>query len=178
MPVSSLYICFFSFFNTVHFDLSGIKNTISSVPQSCPTLCNPMDCSTPGFPFYHQLPELAQTHVHRVSDAIQPSHPLSSPSPPAFSLRNICNKDLAVVPRHFGTRDWFPKRQFFHGPGVGGRWFQDDSSAFHLLCTLFQIKCPCQSAIQVHGQEIRDPWYSVWNKHEGSFFTEEMQLIL
>ena len=45
-----------------------------------------MDCSTPGFPVYHQLPELAQTHVHLVSDAIQPSDPLSSPSPPAFSL--------------------------------------------------------------------------------------------
>ena len=54
--------------------------------QSCPTLCDPMDCSTPGLPVHHQLPELAQTHVHRVGDAIQPSHPLSSPSPPAFSL--------------------------------------------------------------------------------------------
>ena len=50
-----------------------------SVAQSCPTLCNPMDCSTPGFPVLHYLPELAQTHVHRVSDAIQPSHPWLSP---------------------------------------------------------------------------------------------------
>ena len=58
----------------------------SSVAQSSLTLCNPMDCSTPGLPVHHQLPELAQTHVHRVSDAIQPSHPLSSPSPPAFNL--------------------------------------------------------------------------------------------
>ena len=58
----------------------------SSVTQSCPTLCNPMDCSTPGFPVHHQLPELTQTHVHCIGDAIQPSHPLSSPSPPAFSL--------------------------------------------------------------------------------------------
>ena len=57
----------------------------SSVSQSCPTLCDPMDCSTPGLPVHHQLPELAQIHVHRVSDAIQPSHPLSSPSP-AFNL--------------------------------------------------------------------------------------------
>jgi len=55
----------------------------SSVTQSCPTLCNPMNCSTPGLPVHHQLPEFTQTHVHRVSDAIQPSHPLSSPSPPA-----------------------------------------------------------------------------------------------
>ena len=57
----------------------------SSVAQSCPTLCNPMNCSTSGLPVYHQLPEFTQTHVHRVGDAIQPSHPLSSPSP-AFSL--------------------------------------------------------------------------------------------
>ena len=57
----------------------------SSVAQSCPTLCNPMDCSTPGLPVHHQLPEFTQIHVHRVDDAIQPSHPLSSPSP-AFSL--------------------------------------------------------------------------------------------
>ena len=58
----------------------------SSVTQSCPTLCNPMDWSMPGFPVHHQLPELAQSHVHRISDVIQPSHPLLSPSPPAFSL--------------------------------------------------------------------------------------------
>ena len=58
----------------------------SSVAQSCLTLCNPMDCSTPGFPVHHQLPELTQTHVHWVRDAIQPSHPLSSPSPPVFDL--------------------------------------------------------------------------------------------
>ena len=55
----------------------------SSVTQSCPTLYNPMNCSMPGFPVHHQLPEFTQTHVHWVSDAIQPSHPLSSPSPPA-----------------------------------------------------------------------------------------------
>ena len=55
----------------------------SSVAQSCPTLCDPINCSTPGLPVHHQLLEFTQTHVHRVSDAIQPSHPLSSPSPPA-----------------------------------------------------------------------------------------------
>ena len=56
---------------------------LSSVAQSCPTLCDPMNCSTPGLPVHHQLPEFTQIHVHRVSDAIQPSHPLSSPSLPA-----------------------------------------------------------------------------------------------
>ena len=57
----------------------------SSAAQSCPTLCDPMDCSTPGPPVHHQLPEFTQTHVHCASDAIQPSHLLSSPSPPAFN---------------------------------------------------------------------------------------------
>ena len=56
---------------------------VSSVTQSCPTLCDPMNRSTPGLPVHHQLPEFTQTHVHQVGDAIQPSHPLSSPSPPA-----------------------------------------------------------------------------------------------
>ena len=60
----------------------------SLVARSCPTLCYPMDCSMPGFPVHHQLPELAQTHVHRVGDATQPSHPLSSPSPLAFIFPN------------------------------------------------------------------------------------------
>ena len=55
----------------------------SSVAQSCPTLCDAMNRGTPGLPVHHQLPEFTQTHVHRVSDAIQPSHPLSAPSPPA-----------------------------------------------------------------------------------------------
>ena len=56
---------------------------LSPGAQACPTLCDPMNHSTPGFPVHHQLPEFTQTHVHRVGDAIQPSHPLSSPSPPA-----------------------------------------------------------------------------------------------
>ena len=58
----------------------------SSVTQSCPTLCNPKNHSKPGPPVHHQLPEFTQIHVRRVGDAIQPSHPLSSPSPPAFNL--------------------------------------------------------------------------------------------
>ena len=57
----------------------------SSVAQSCPILCDPMNHSTPGLPVHHQLLKLTQTHVHRVSDAIQPSHLLSSPSPPAHN---------------------------------------------------------------------------------------------
>ena len=62
------------------------SSQFSSVAQSCPTLCKPMDSSTPGLPVHHQLPEFTQTHVHWVGDAIQPSHPLLSPSPPTFHL--------------------------------------------------------------------------------------------
>ena len=62
----------------------------SSITQCCSTLCSPVDCSTPGFPVHHQqLPELAQTHVHQVGDAIQPSHPLLSLSPPALNLSQL-----------------------------------------------------------------------------------------
>ena len=63
--------------------ISNLSVQFSSVAQSCPTLCDPMNHSTPGLPVHHQLLEFTQTHVHRVSDAIQPSHPLVSPSPPA-----------------------------------------------------------------------------------------------
>ena len=66
-------------------EASFLYNSVqfSSVTQLCPTLCDPVNCSTPGLPVHHQLPEFTQTHIHQVSDAIQPSHPLSSPSPPA-----------------------------------------------------------------------------------------------
>ena len=63
-----------------------LSDRIRSVAQSCPTLCDPMNRSTSGLPVHHHLPEFTQTHVHRVSDAIQPFHPLSSPSPPVLSL--------------------------------------------------------------------------------------------
>ena len=59
------------------------SDQIRSVAQSCPSLCDPMNCSMPGLPVHHHLPEFTQTHIHWLSDAIQPSHPLSSPSPPA-----------------------------------------------------------------------------------------------
>ena len=78
--------------------ISSVK--FSSVAQSCPTFCDPMDYSTPGLPVHHQLPELTQTHVHWVSDAIQPSHPLSSSSPPAFDLsqhQSLFNKNESVL---------------------------------------------------------------------------------
>ena len=96
----------------------------SSVAQSCPTLCDPMNYSTPGLPVYHQLPEFTQTRVHRVGDAIQPSHPLSSPSPPApnpsqhqslFQWVNSSHEVAKVVEFQLlasvlpkNTQDWSP----------------------------------------------------------------------
>ena len=97
----------------------------SSIAQSFPTLCDPMGCSTPGFSVHHQLLELAQTHVYQVSDAIQPSHPLSSPSPPSLDLSQhqrkmlffsnesalrirwpkYCNFSFSISPSPCGPRD-------------------------------------------------------------------------
>ena len=72
--------------NTIQKIVIKLQVQFSSVAQSCQTLWDPMDCSTSGVPVHHQLPELTQTHVHRVGDATQPSHPLSSPSSPPFNL--------------------------------------------------------------------------------------------
>ena len=75
----------YSFLNWYRLSIE-ICDQFSSVAQSCPILSDPMDCRIPGFPVHHQLPEFTQIHVHRVRDAIQPSHLLSSPSPPTFNL--------------------------------------------------------------------------------------------
>ena len=77
-----------------------VSDQIRSVAQSCPTLCDPMNRSTPGLPVHHQLLEFTQTHIHRVSDATQPSHPLSSPSPPALippSIRVFSNESTLCI---------------------------------------------------------------------------------
>ena len=88
-----------------HLRTREVRNGVdqfSSVTQSFPTLCNPTDCSTPGFPVHHQLPELAQIHVHQVSDAIQPSHPLSC---------------YSSCPQSFPASGSFPVSQFFTSGG-------------------------------------------------------------
>ena len=77
-----------------------ISQSVSSVAQSCPTLCDPMDCSMPGLPVHHQLPEFTQTLVHWVGDAIQPSYPLSSPSP-------------SSCPQSLPASESFPMSQLF-----------------------------------------------------------------
>ena len=96
----------------------------SSVAQLCLTLCDPMDCSTSGFPVHHQLPELTQSHVHWVGDAIQPFHPLLTPSPPTFNLSlhqglfqwvsfftsggQSIRVSASVSVLLMNTQDWFP----------------------------------------------------------------------
>ena len=82
-----------------------LHSWFSSVTQSCPTLCDAMDCSMPGFPVHQQLPEFTQTHVHWVGDAIQPSHPLSSPSP-TFSLSQYQSFFKWVSSSHQVTKYW------------------------------------------------------------------------
>ena len=86
--------------------MSSSKGQFSLVTQSCPTLCDPMDCSTPGLPVHHQLLELTQTHVHRVGDAVQPSHPLSFPSLPAFNLSQHQGLFQWVSSLHQVTKYW------------------------------------------------------------------------
>ena len=93
LTLTFLQLQFYNFCNYSYASFRGdvfnlIKHisSVSSVTQLCLTLCNPMDCSTPGLPVHHQLPEFTQTHVHWVSDAIQPFHPLLFPSPPDFIL--------------------------------------------------------------------------------------------
>ena len=82
------------------------KNQFSSVAQSCPTLCDPMDCSTPGLPVHHQLLEFTQNHVHWVSDAIQPFHPLSSPFPLTFNLSQHQVLFIRVSSLHQVAKYW------------------------------------------------------------------------
>ena len=91
------------------FNLKIPQNHISSVQIShsnCPTLCDPMNCSTPVPPVHHQLLEFTQTHVHQVGDAIQPSHPRSSPSPPAFNLSQHQGLFQGVSSSHQWPKYW------------------------------------------------------------------------
>ena len=122
----------------------------SSVAQSCPTLCNSMDCSTPGFLVHHQLPELTQTHVHRVSDAIQPSNPLSSPFPPTFPP--------------FPASRSFPMSQFFASGGqrIGGAASALISFRMDWL-VLLAVQGTLKSLLQHHS-----------SKHE--FFSTQLSL--
>ena len=86
LKLLSIFLPFSLHSYLAHYVLNYLEfSQFSSVTQSCPTLCDTMNHSTPGLPVHHQLPKFTQTHLHRVSDAIQPTHPLSSPSPPAHN---------------------------------------------------------------------------------------------
>ena len=136
-------LCFFFFF--------------CLVAQSCLTLCNPMDCSTPGFLVLNHFPEFAQTHVHRVSDAIQPSHPLSPPSPPAYSLsqhQGISSESLLHVrwPKYWSfSFNVSPSNEY-----SGLISFRID--LFHLLAVQGTLK----SLLQHHCLKASILWCSVF----------------
>ena len=114
----------------------SILESLSSA-QSCPTLCNTMNCSTPGLPVHHQLLEFSQTQVHRVSDAIQPSHPLSSPSPPAFNL-----------PQPSGS---FPMSQFFASGGQSIKSFSLSISPSNKYSGLISFRMAWLDLLAVQG---------------------------
>jgi len=134
----------------------------SSVAQSCSTVCDPVNPSMPGLPVHHQLPEFAQTHVHQVSDAIQPSHPLSYPSPPAPNPS-----------QHQGLFQWFnsshevakvlefqPQHQFFQGdPGLVS--FRMD------WLDLLAVQGTHKSLLQYHSSKASILWHS-------AFFTVQL----
>ena len=121
---------------TTHQNIHNIKNwkeschQLSSVVQPCLTLCALTHCSTPGFPVHHQLPVLTQTHVHRVGDAVQPSHPLSSPSPPSFHQFN------------FPASGSVPMSQFFSsgGQSIGAVIWSSNSTPGHKFWQNYNLK--------------------------------------
>ena len=120
------------------FQISTYSTQFSSVAQLCPTLCNPMDYSTPGLPGHHQLLEVTQTHVHWVGDDIKPSHPLSSPSPPTFNISKHQSlfplvsssyqvaKVLEFQLQHQSFQ-WIFRTDFLQDGLVGSPWYPRDS---------------------------------------------------
>ena len=132
----------------------------SAVAQLCPALCDPMACSTPGFPVHHQLPELAQTHVHPVGDAIQPTHPLSSPSPPVFNLAQHQGLSQCISSSHqvdkilgvsasasvlpMSSQDWFRESESSVGLGkvklMKFAWVMEVDMYNNLFYIVIQLK--------------------------------------
>ena len=141
MALANLVLCIVS--SICQFSLQ-----FSSVTQSCPSLCDPMDCSMPGFPIHHQLPEFAQTHVRWVSDAIQPSRPLSSPSPLTFNLSQLQGL-FQWVNFHIRWPKYWSFRFSIHPPNeysglisFGMDWFN-----------LFLVKWTLKSLLQHHSSK-------------------------
>ena len=151
----------------------------SSVAQSCPTLCNPMNCSMPGLPVHHQLPEFTQTHVHQVGDAIQLSHPLSSPFPPApnpsqhqslFQWVNSLHEVAKVLEDDKSVT--LPSQMQTWGEGSHGRWT--------MRIRPQDICCPICSTFRASGTELNNhlqPWPSNCTRERASFFFFSYLLI-
>ena len=141
----------------------------SSVTQSCLTLCNGMDCSMPGFHVHDQLPELAQTHVHRVSDAIQPSHPLLSPSPLLSifpSIRVFCNESVLRIkwPEYWSVSFSISLSNEYSG-----------LISFRMdWLDLLAVQGTLKSLLQHHGSKASILWLSLWsNSHIHTWLLEK-----
>ena len=126
----------------------------SSVAQSCPILCDPMDCRTPGLPVHHQLPELTKTHVHYESDANQPSHPLSSPSPSAFNLSQHQGLFKWVSSSHQVAKVLEFQHQSFQYSGLVS--FRMD------WLDLLAVQGTLKSLLQHHSSKASIVWHSVF----------------
>ena len=126
----------------------NVKCLFSSVAQSCPTLCDPTNRSTPGFPVHHQLPEFTQTHVHRVGDAIQPSYPLSSASPPATKVMTnldsiLKNKDITLPTKvHLVKAMVFPVVMYGCESWIANKAECGRIDAFELWCWRCLLRVP------------------------------------
>ena len=171
LNVSTLYI---------HFCFSNGENQflwlyVSQSIQllSCVPLCNPMNCSTPGFPVHHQFPELAQTHVHQVSDAIQPSHPLSFLSPPAFNLSQQQSLFKWVSSSHqvakvlelqlqYQSFQWIFRTDFLEDWLVGSPWIPRDSQE---SSPTPQFKSINSSALSFFNSPILTSIHDYWKNH-------------
>ena len=135
--------------------LSSVQ--FSSVPQSCPTLCDPLECSMQGFPVHHQLPELTQTHVHQVSDATQPSHPLSSPSPPTSIFPSIRVFSNELVLRSRWPKYWSFSFSFSPSNEYSGLIpFRIDS------LNLLAVQGILKSLLQHHSSKALILWHSAF----------------
>ena len=128
---------------------------LSSVTQSCPTLCNPMDCSTPGLPVHHQTLVLAQTNAHQINDDIQLSHPLLSPSPPALNLSQHQGFSKESV-----LHIWWPKYWGFSF-GPSNEYLQLISFRMDWL-DLFAIQGTFKSLLQHHSLKASILWCSAF----------------
>jgi len=133
--------------------MSCVYMRFSSV-QSCPTLCNPMDCSTLGFPVHHQLPELAQTHVHRVSNAIQPSHPLLLPPSIFPSIRVFSNEYILHIrwPKYWSfSFNISPSNEYSGLTSFRMDWWD-----------LFAVQGTLKSLLQHHSSKASILWCSAF----------------